>query len=75
MEYPKSVSLPAVVAALAWHTAPTAAAEGCTQPSTPIATDRPDVTNSSIVVPVGSLQNENGINASRRDGAMPHISV
>jgi hypothetical protein len=44
------------------------AAEGCTQPSAPIATDRPDVTNSSVVVPVGSLQNENGINVSRRDG-------
>ena len=35
----------------------------------PIETDRPDITNSSIVVPVGSLQNENGINVSRRDGA------
>src|SRR5438128_1718978 len=32
-----------------------------------IATDRPDVTNSSIVVPVGSLQNENGANFSMRD--------
>src|SRR5579859_4629827 len=47
---------------------PAAAAEGCTQPSAPIATDRPDVTNSSLVVPVGSLQNENGANVSRRDG-------
>jgi hypothetical protein len=45
------------------------AAEGCTQPSAPIATDRPDVTNSSVVVPVGSLQSENGANVSRRDGA------
>src|SRR5579871_2095348 len=44
-------------------------AQGCTQPSNPIETDRPDTTNSSIVVPVGSLQNENGINVSRRDGA------
>jgi hypothetical protein len=33
-----------------------------------IATDRPDVTNSSVVVPVGSLQIENGINVSARDG-------
>jgi hypothetical protein len=33
-----------------------------------IATDRPDVTNSSLVVPVGSLQNENGVNVSARDG-------
>jgi hypothetical protein len=46
-----------------------AAAEECTQPSNPIETDRPDTTNSSIVVPVGSLQNENGINISRGDGA------
>jgi Putative MetA-pathway of phenol degradation len=52
-----------------WYAAPAGAAESCTEPSTPIATDRPDVTNSSIVVPEGSLQNENGINVSRRDGA------
>lgn len=44
------------------------AADGCTPASAPIATDRPDVTNSSIVVPVGSLQSENGVNVSRRDG-------
>src|SRR5262249_11659325 len=41
----------------------------CNQASTPIATDRPDTTNSSVVVPVGSLQNENGLNVSRHDGA------
>jgi hypothetical protein len=46
-----------------------AAAEKCTQPSSPIETDRPDVTNSSIVLPVGSFQNENGINFSRQNGA------
>src|SRR5450631_2265101 len=45
------------------------AAEECTQTSAPIETDRPDTTNSSVVVPVGSFQNENGINFSRRDGA------
>jgi hypothetical protein len=61
--------LSGLVAVVAWHAMPAAAAEGCTQPSAPIATDRPDVTNSSIVVPAGSLQNENGINVSRRDGA------
>ena len=33
-----------------------------------INTDRPDVTNSSLVVPAGSLQIENGINFSERDG-------
>src|ERR1700738_860667 len=47
----------------------TAVARECPDPSTPIETDRPDVTNSSIVVPVGSLQSENGINISARDGA------
>src|SRR4029077_12294840 len=47
----------------------TAGAEECTQVSNPIETDRPDITNSSIVLPVGSYQSENGINLSRRDGA------
>jgi len=46
-----------------------AAAAECTQPNSPIETDRTDVTNSSIVVPVGSLQNENGIDTSRDHGA------
>ena len=36
----------------------------CPTPDSEIATDRPDVTNSSLVVPVGSLQNENGINTT-----------
>jgi hypothetical protein len=44
-----------------------AAASGCTSQNDPIETDRPDVTNSSVVVPVGSFQDENGINLSRRD--------
>jgi hypothetical protein len=42
--------------------------ESCPRPGDEIATDRPDVTNSSIVVPYGSLQSENGINLSTRDG-------
>jgi len=46
-----------------------AAAAQCTQPDSPIETDRPDVTNSAIVVPVGSLQNENGVDTSRDHGA------
>ena len=46
-----------------------AVARECTSPSSPIETDRPDVTNSSIVVPVGSLQNENGIDLQRKDAA------
>ena len=41
-----------------------AAAGECPSPSSEIATDRPDVTNSSLVVPVGSLQGENGINST-----------
>src|SRR5215475_11367018 len=44
------------------------AAEECTQTSSPIETDRPDTTNSSLVVPVGSFQNENGVNISSRGG-------
>ena len=44
-----------------------AQAEGCPTTKDEIATDRPDVTNSSLVVPTGSLQNENGVNFSMRD--------
>lgn len=33
-----------------------------------MATDRPDVTNSSLVVPTGSFQSENGLNFTSRDG-------
>jgi hypothetical protein len=44
-------------------------AETCTQGEAEIVADRPDVTNSSIVVPVGSLQNENGINLSQQRSA------
>src|SRR5947207_11122468 len=40
----------------------------CPTSTSEIATDRPDVTNSSLVVPVGSLQSENGVNFSTRDG-------
>src|ERR1700742_4653275 len=45
-----------------------ARADSCPTAKDPIATDRPDVTNSSLVVPFGSLQSENGINLSERDG-------
>jgi hypothetical protein len=45
-----------------------AAADQCPQKDSPIVTDRPDVTDSSLVVPQGSFQNENGINFSQRDG-------
>src|SRR6202047_4391466 len=43
-------------------------AHGCPTAKDAIATDRPDVTNSSLVVPVGSLQSENGVNFTARDG-------
>src|ERR1700724_1417407 len=43
-------------------------ADSCPTAKDEIATDRPDVTNSSLVVPMGSLQNENGVNVSARDG-------
>src|SRR6266446_2122321 len=69
MEYPRLLSSSCIAAALAWHVASAGAVEACTQTSAPIATDRPDVTNSSVVVPVGSLQNENGANVSRHSGA------
>jgi hypothetical protein len=48
---------------------PSTGANECPQASSEIATDRPDVTNSSLVVPEGSFQSENGINVSHRDGA------
>ena len=40
-------------------------AADCTRTSAPIETDRPDVTNPSVVVPVGSFQQENGTNLNR----------
>jgi hypothetical protein len=40
----------------------------CPQQQSPIETDRPDVTNSSLVVSQGSFQMENGINVGQRDG-------
>jgi Putative MetA-pathway of phenol degradation len=45
-----------------------ARADACPTVKDDIATDRPDVTNSSLVVPVGSFQSENGVNFSARDG-------
>jgi hypothetical protein len=46
-----------------------ARADGCPTASDEIATDRPDVTNSSVVVPSGSIQGENGVNLSSRNGS------
>jgi hypothetical protein len=41
----------------------------CPSPQSEIATDRPDVTNSSLVVPDGSIQIENGLNTSGQSTA------
>ena len=53
---------------LVLHSAISAKADGCPSIKDEIITDRPDVTNSSVVVPEGSLQIENGVNLSARDG-------
>ena len=45
------------------------AAEYCPDAQSEIQTDRPDVTNSSYVVPTGSLQAENGINITAHRGS------
>jgi hypothetical protein len=58
-----------IIVALAASVDCGAAAE-CTRTSAPIETDRPDVTNSSVVVPVGSFQQENGINLSRSNNGV-----
>jgi len=50
-----------LIAALCAPLAAPARASDCPGAAT-IATDRPDVTNSSLVVPTGSLQLENGVN-------------
>jgi hypothetical protein len=55
-------------AAFAWLGSAVAANAACPVSTDAIATDRPDVTNSSLVVPTGSLQAENGINLSSREG-------
>jgi hypothetical protein len=49
-----------------------AAADSCPQPGSEIATDRPDTTNSSLAVPQGSLQQENGVNI---DGTNTRLSL
>jgi hypothetical protein len=54
---------------LVTHSPISARADSCPSARDEIATDRPDVTNSSVVVPNGSLQIENGINGSARDGS------
>lgn len=46
-----------------------AKADGCPTTKDEMDTDRPDVTNSSIVVPAGSFQSENGVNFRSQDGS------
>jgi hypothetical protein len=60
--------LSGVMSVAACLAASVAKAEGCPTPAAEIATDRPDVTNSSMVVPVGSLQSENGVNLTSTHG-------
>ena len=57
-----------LLSALASLVAVDAQADTCPTAKDEIATDRPDVTNSSVVVPMGSLQSENGVNFSGSDG-------
>src|SRR5260221_11578354 len=57
-----------VIGAFASGVADAWAAQDCPTNAAEIATDRPDVTNSSLVVPRGSLQVENGINGTARRG-------
>src|SRR3984893_2210562 len=59
----------ALPALLVYHSTFTAKADSCPSVKDEIITDRPDVTNPSVVVPAGSLQIENGINLSARDGS------
>jgi hypothetical protein len=59
----------ALLTLLAYQSTTTAKAESCPTTKDEISTDRPDVTNSSLVVPAGSLQIENGVNFSARDGS------
>ena len=58
-----------LVMALATWTSVTFAADGCSASAAEISTDRPDVTNSSRVVPYGSLQVENGVDWTVSQGS------
>jgi hypothetical protein len=60
---------PVVFWALAGLVSNASGADNCPTNANEIATDRPDITNSSLVVPVGSLQAENGLDWTVRDGS------
>src|ERR1700720_379118 len=55
-----------LLAALRQEIVAASAVEYCPDTQSEIQTARPDVTNSSVVVPNGSLQAENGINLTAR---------
>jgi hypothetical protein len=59
----------ALLTLLIYHSTICTKADDCPTTKDEICTDRPDVMNSSVVVPAGSLQIENGINSSGRDGS------
>ncbi len=59
----------ALLTLLIYHSTISTKADDCPTTKDEICTDRPDVMNSSVVVPAGSLQIENGINSSGRDGS------
>jgi hypothetical protein len=65
---PLAASLTALLGFTALSAGAALAEDSCPQPGSEITTDRPDVTNSSLVVPTGSFQQENGVNISGRDG-------
>jgi Putative MetA-pathway of phenol degradation len=58
-----------LLAVLGREIATALAAEYCPDAESEIQTDRPDVTNSSVVVPNGSLQAENGVNLTARSAS------
>ena len=58
-----------LVFALILNASAALADDGCPASNAEISTDRPDVTNSSRVVPYGSLQFENGVDWTARQGS------
>ena len=66
---PRPIALALLAAVFASDSADARAPESYPIGADEIATDRPDVTNSSKVVPRGSLQGENGINWTARRGS------
>ena len=67
---PLTVGKHAIILAMliVYHSTISAKADSCPSIKDEITTDRPDVTNSSVVILPGSLQIENGVNFSTRDG-------